>query len=402
MNLEASRSNDGVSMSSKSGKGAGHHSEPKPHTHVHQPAGAEGAGPPPPHEPARKEEPSAHQPAVAELSGRDGRSLSTLARIGLLAGACLLILTVLIGMVPWLSYSLILQDDLIRRILFCVSLGLILAALGDYAFYQANKLFTVGGATAIALIIFYALSTQTVEPVSSARVRIDSNANVKAVYLMPRDGEYRATVDPKYESIKIFQFRFPLSVAERITEQCFEIEVDTTDGSHHRFSIQGADAGLPQAAAYVFDFKFDIATSSLTRTTKRGVPEQLPKCTGVVQDIPPPQKEVPAGGSGSATSPRTGWTIYGRLGDSTGEWAQRVYDNKSRAANAEPKKDDEAEVITDVYLRVEPRKCRPDGECDKLSQDLGVLKIGDRVHVLDVIPVGQSYIWVRVEAKVAH
>src|SRR5690348_2633920 len=70
--------------------------------------------------------------AAAKASLRDGRTMSGLARVGLLVGGLLLVLTVLIGMIPALNESLILQDDLIRKLLFCISVGLILASLGDY------------------------------------------------------------------------------------------------------------------------------------------------------------------------------------------------------------------------------------------------------------------------------
>src|SRR5205823_5426495 len=138
-------------------------------------------------------------------------------------GIFLLVSTVLIGMIPALSYSLILQDDLVRRLLFCISVGLILASLGDYAFYSEKSLtraFAIGGAGAIALVLFFVLGTQRVEPVWAARVRFDKETAVKSIYLLTADSsEYEGTVDPQYTQAKIYRFRIPQSIAERISQE---------------------------------------------------------------------------------------------------------------------------------------------------------------------------------------
>jgi hypothetical protein len=293
-------------------------------------------------------------------------------------------------MVPWLNDSLILQNDLTRRILFCASLGLILASLG-----KVNKIFAVGGATAIALALFYMLSLQTVELISQARIRFDNTVKVKSVVLIPADpGEYRATIDPQYIEAKIYRFRFPLSIGEKITDECFSIKVSTETGESYPFSIQGGEARLPQTAAWIFDFLFDEKTKSLKRTTKRGSTQDIPACTEADHNPRPTQKDLQ-----SPNQARTGWTLYGWRGNGSGSWEQRVYENKTRGPTAEPRQGDKAKVIDDVYLRTQPRKCRTDNDCDALSPDTGILRIGTEVDILEVIPVREKNIWVRVETK---
>jgi len=284
--------------------------------------------------------------------------------------------------------------------------GLILASLGDYAFYSVSRVFTIGGAGAIALILFFAIGAQPVEPVWSARVRFDKGFDVKTVFLLTSDSaEYEAKVDPQYTQAKMYRFRIPQSIAERITQECFTIAVAADKDQRDNFKIQGADARLPQAAAYIFDFVYDSSKKSILRPTRQGLIQELPQCgAAVIQDPAPTQKQIQSAPPAAVpdkpnTAARNGWTFYGKRGDSGTTWDQRVYDNKSRAKDAEPRKYDNAEVISDVFLRPDPRKCRSEDDCDKLSPDVGIVRIGNQVKILDVVPVLGKNFWVQVETQ---
>jgi hypothetical protein len=375
-----------------------------------------GAASRPPAEDTGKQPPEDHQDdnelnklgqEAAQKASRDNRTMSGLARAGLVVGVVLLAITVLIGMVPALSYSLILQDDLVRRLLLCISVGLILASLGDYAFVSektVNRVFTIGGAGAIALILFFVLGTQRVEQVWAARVRFDKDMVVKTVYLLTADSsEYEGKIDPQYTQAKIYRFRVPQSIAEQITQECFTIAIATEDSRREKFEIQGAEARLPQSVAYVFDFTYDGQKKSLVRQMRQGSIQDLPKCiAAAVQDAAPTQKQIQSTitvtASDKPSEPtRSGWTYYGKRDGKT--WDQRVYDNKTRQKDAEPRKSDQAEVISDVFLRPDPRTCRSEDDCDKLTPDIGILKIGSGVKILDVSKVLENNFWVKVEVQ---
>src|ERR1700722_1218878 len=327
--------------------------------------------------------------AAANASLRDNRKMSGLALAGLIVGVSLLAFTVLIGMVPFLSYSLVLQDDLIRTLLFCISVGLILAALGDYAFISEktfNRVYTIGGASAIAAILFILLRLQSVEQVFSARVRFVKDVVVKSVYLLTADSsEYEGRVDPQYTQANMFRFRVPQSVAEQLTHDCFTIAI-ATERNRQSFKVFGANARLPQSVAYVFDFSYDGNQNALVRQTREGSIQDLPKCGApVFQDAPPTQKQIQT--TATVTPPdkptdvtRVGWTFYGKRDGRA--WEQRVYNNTTRSKDDEPRTNDNAEVISDVFLRPDPRKCRSEDDCDKLSPDIGIVKIGSLVKIL--------------------
>jgi hypothetical protein len=339
---------------------------------------------------------------IAEKSAKDGRSLSGLGVLGLIVGVLLLFFTVLIGMLPALNYSLVLQDDNIRRILFCVSVGLILASLGDYAFYGIPRLFAFGGAAAIAAGLYYLLMNQPVEERLSGRVRVQVSPPTNlTVYLITSDNnEYIGNLDSK-STAQFYVFRLTISEAQKLTRECFTIAVKK-DADLKRVEVQGAKAMLPHSVTQVFDLVYDDHKDTLSRRSVDGQIQDMPTCASTVpMEVLPTQKEVhsaPKADPSATTRPNLGWTYYGSLGEKKGTWEERVYDNKSRFRAAEPRPGDEAEVTSDVYLRTQPRNCRTEKDCDKLSEALGIVKVGERVTVKEMRNI-YDRIWVDIVIK---
>jgi hypothetical protein len=345
----------------------------------------------------------------AEKSKRDGRGLSALGLLGLAVGIAFLAFTVLIGMVDALKHSQFFQDLTIQRIIFCIAIGLILASLGDYAFFGVQKLFAIGGAGAIALGLYYVVSHQPNENTLSAQLRIkDPEKPFTAVYLRAEGREISGQLDETKKTATFYNFSFPVSFGEKLWRECFVISMHI-DKNTKEFEINGHEARIPHTVRNVFDLIYDGRANSITHRSLDGIYHPVPKCPegapGAPAEVLPTRLETTAAqpASQSTSVKKKGWTYYGAL-NKDNSWKERMYDNKSRPPASQPQSGDEAEVTDEVYMRKGPKKCEASGQCEERLPEIdGVLQVGQRVSIGNVVQAKDvrrsDTVWVEVTVK---
>lgn len=99
----------------------------------------------------------------------------------------------------------------------------------------------------------------------------------------------------------------------------------------------------------------------------------------------------------SVALPPEGWAYYG-LQDLNGGWTRRYFKKASGNPNETPQVGDIVVAITHVNARSGHIVEESDGEWVN-QPSIGVIKPNDRLRVVDVYPVLDSYIWIKFEKE---
>jgi hypothetical protein len=354
-------------------------------------------------------DPAAGQSA-ADKSSRDHRKISTLGVLSLLMGAGLLVCSVFFVTIPSIANP-VMSDigPFTFRLLFCVSLGLILVGLGDYAFYTINSSFVVGGATAIALGIFGILQLAKPGELPNVVARVVVKGSLPAdaaVTLVAADStSIRAEKDAAPGIDSIFLLDLKRDLARQLLQQCFRIVYSGVPD----FYVSGPEARLP--ANFDLLFHFIIDRQKLYRLRADGLNDAVPACDPnrlATRDAPPAINATIIGSaistsisSGNSSSGNTGteplgWTYFGNEYTPPSNWGERVYDNQTQARAAPPKSGDKIVALTDVYLRKGPIDC-DNGNCT-LAPVVRPVRSGETFVVTSVKKVIASY-WAEISKQ---
>jgi hypothetical protein len=99
----------------------------------------------------------------------------------------------------------------------------------------------------------------------------------------------------------------------------------------------------------------------------------------------------------SAAVPPTGWAYYG-LQSLDGGWTRRYFNKASGNSDETPQVGDVVVAITHVNARSGHIVEESDGEWVN-QPSIGVIKPNDRLRVVDVYPVLDSFIWIKFEKE---
>ena len=334
---------------------------------------------------------------AASASRRDGRTISTLALLTLIIGAVLLVLNFFFVTIPSMTDPVLTNiGPFTFRLLFCVSLGLILVGLGDYAFFKADSSFVVGGAIAIALAIFsvlqFAKPSEPADVVARVVVRGGAPPGAAVNLITPQSDSIAAHKEATTGFDTIFVLKVHRDVARELPQKCFRMAYNGMPP----FFVNGPKTRLPANIDLLFDFVLE--NNKLFRLGDDGLNVAVPSCETnafVSTDIsPPPTVAVPVVNNPPNTTGSLGWTYFGNLGTAPNNWSERVYDNQSRAKTEPPQAGDQIIALKDVYLRQGPIACDADGICTQLPA-LRIIRSGEVLSVNSVTKVMASF-WAQV------